>query len=209
VREGRAVPASPPPAPPSPPTPPPHHPTRLAERPAAGAGPSEPPPPAPAYDGGGCGTCDSLTYDAKFFATWGVARCSSCRAGEGFVTKTDARKLYLATEADLRKLRSVEKENPRQKQWGKMRLFLRSQVEQVALSRHGSARGLEEARVAAARGRAEARQRKREREEARGRGEAEALLEVRRGLEEDEERRRRARLEEPGRLAPSLDTEEL
>lgn len=83
-----------------------------------------------------------------------------------------SQKLFLVSDADLKKLGSMEKENPTRKDWGKMRLYLASQVEKIALRRHGRD-GIDEARAVAIRTRVDRRQRKREREEEEERAEEE------------------------------------
>ena len=42
--------------------------------------------------------------------------------------QSTAKQLYLLTDGDLKKLGSVQKENPHKKEWNPMRLYMQSQV---------------------------------------------------------------------------------
>lgn len=138
-----------------------------------------------------CEVCSSLTFDGQYWSAFGVAVCSSCKRDYKLISKVAAKQIYLVTDGDLKKLGSVEKDNPRRNNWGKMRLYLMRQVEEVAMRRHGSLSALEQARVAQVQSRIKRRLEKREREEWEEERQQEEAETVRRVLEERERERRR------------------
>lgn len=62
--------------------------------------------------------------------------------------QTTAKQQYLLTDTDLKQLGSLERKNPRQIDWNPMKLYMESQVRNVAHAKYGGQAGLEwEARV--------------------------------------------------------------
>jgi len=44
------------------------------------------------------------------------------------MVQSTAKQLYLLTDGDLKKVGSIQKENPHKKEWNPMRLYMQSQV---------------------------------------------------------------------------------
>lgn len=63
-----------------------------------------------------------------------------------YVTKTDAMKLYCLPEGTLAVCEVVEKENPHNRKWKPMKLYLRSEIRKRARDRYGGMEGLVEER---------------------------------------------------------------
>lgn len=72
--------------------------------------------------------------------------CNGCKAQEELIPKSTAKELYLLTDGDLKKLGSIQKENPHKKQWNPMRLYMQSQVEGASYAKYGGFDGVQEAR---------------------------------------------------------------
>ncbi len=47
---------------------------------------------------------------------------------ESCMVQSTAKQLYLLTDGDLKKVGSIQKENPHKKEWNPMRLYMQSQV---------------------------------------------------------------------------------
>lgn len=112
----------------------------------------EPPPSEDAIFGGRkCQDCDAEFYESLLQKQFGLLVCESCRRVNeekySLATKTEAKQEYLLTDADLDEkeggLRCIEKKNPQNERWGKMKLFLRFQVENISFTRYGGEEGLE------------------------------------------------------------------
>lgn len=58
------------------------------------------------------------------------------------VTKKEAKKMYCLPEGTLQVCAVVEKDNPRNSQWTKMKLYSRSELRRRARKRHGGKEGL-------------------------------------------------------------------
>ena len=110
------------------------------------AGPSSAGDPAQL---GKCVDCKEREGQPKFFEAFGLSICFDCqRAGKGpggkyqVVTKSKAKDEYLLTDRQLSKERGglgcLTVPNPRDSRYGDMRLYLRTQVEALALQAWGS-----------------------------------------------------------------------
>ena len=116
-----------------------------------------------------CIDCGKDFVLSSLLKEFGVAACNECRAEfkdskYAFVTKSDAKKVrvfrprggemnavqaFLLADDELEPhdegapgLRCIERRNPLNEHWGRMKLFLRSQVEAAAHARFGGAQGL-------------------------------------------------------------------
>ena len=77
--------------------------------------------------------------------------CDNCRSRADskhkLITKTTAKKDYVLEDFDLDGdrggLRCIEKKNPQHENWGKMKLYLLSQVESLSFKRYGGRDGLD------------------------------------------------------------------
>ena len=99
----------------------------------------------------GCTCCGNLSFSQEWYKAFGVVLCNGCKAQEELIPKvlvakafshnfspcrsvlpalpqSTAKQLYLLTDGDLKKLGSIQKENPHKKQWNPMRLYMQSQV---------------------------------------------------------------------------------
>jgi len=138
---------------------------------------------------GGCDRCGDPRPHAvspKWLAAFGLALCTGCRAADELVPKGVAKERYLVSDGDLAPLGTLRRDNPRHKQFAAMKLYLASQVAQVAARKHGGAEGLQAARAARVASSLEARAAKRRKGEAG----AEAAERARQRLEREAEARR-------------------
>jgi DNA repair protein len=98
---------------------------------------------------GKCVECGEADGQAKFFEAFGVSACYDCqRAAKGpggryqVITKSKAKDEYLLSDRHLNREHSglgcLVQPNPHDRRYGDMRLYLRSQVEELALSVWGS-----------------------------------------------------------------------
>eukprot|EP00882_Tetradesmus_deserticola_P002299 GHRQ01002454.1.p1 GENE.GHRQ01002454.1~~GHRQ01002454.1.p1 ORF type:complete len:174 (+),score=72.40 GHRQ01002454.1:125-646(+) len=85
-----------------------------------------------------CCHCGSQCIVQEYEQAFQVAVCSQCRKYEPTISKSNARSTYLLSDADLAKLGFIEKQNPRHKEFSAMKMLLVSQVEEVAVRKHGS-----------------------------------------------------------------------
>ncbi|WPT12921.1 DNA repair protein RAD14 [Picochlorum sp. SENEW3] len=92
----------------------------------------------------GCRGCSSLSYSQDLFAAFGVHLCRECRKSEKLVSKSTAKQQYLLTDGDLKDLGYIERKNPRKNDWHPMRLYMESQVRDVAYTKYGGQAGLEQ-----------------------------------------------------------------
>lgn len=94
----------------------------------------------------GCTVCGNLSFSQEWYKAFGVVLCNGCKAQEELIPKSTAKQLYLLTDGDLKKLGSVQKENPHKKEWNPMRLYMQSQVEEASYKKYGGFDGVQEAR---------------------------------------------------------------
>ena len=103
----------------------------------------------------GCTCCGNLSFSQEWYKAFGVVLCNGCKAQEELIPKvlvaktfsndfppyrssrpalpqSTAKQLYLLTDGDLKKLGSIQKENPHKKQWNPMRLYMQSQVHNLS-----------------------------------------------------------------------------
>lgn len=99
-----------------------------------------------------CEACDSsITIDPELYDNFGVSVCFSCKESSeiyGIITKTQARNEYLLTDeelADSTLLPSISRKNPHNPRWADMKLYLRRQVRDFAIKKHGSEDAIKEA----------------------------------------------------------------
>mmetsp|Transcript_1164 Transcript_1164/g.3415 ORF Transcript_1164/g.3415 Transcript_1164/m.3415 type:complete len:165 (-) Transcript_1164:627-1121(-) len=90
--------------------------------------------------------CGSLSTVPEYFQAFGVRICSKCKSLDELLPKGKAKQLYLLTDADIGHLGSIKRDNPMKSQWTSMRLYLRSQLEDVAIHKFGSFAALEQQR---------------------------------------------------------------
>ena len=129
-----------------------HAPEGSGEKPGGSA-------PEPAGRGGGapgsagstdCIECGDAGCLIQFQETFGIHVCKACAAAQEkykLLTKTTAKEEYLVTDSDLQSLGFISRKNPRKDAWGPMHLYLRAQVEEIAIVRHGNLAGMEAART--------------------------------------------------------------
>lgn len=84
-----------------------------------------------------CGRCGSLSgIDKILFENYGVSVCTGCKIefSDDYksLTQTDALKRYLLEPHHIRDLKYILKENPRNRYFNSMKLFLNCQVRDVA-----------------------------------------------------------------------------
>ena len=102
-----------------------------------------------------CKDCDKEFLTSSLLKDFGVEACDQCKMAlrdsmYAMVTKSDAKRKYLLLDDDLEphttdgppSLRFIERKNPLNEHWQKMRLYLRSQVELLSFTRFGGAEGL-------------------------------------------------------------------
>ncbi len=124
---------------------------------------SQPPAPILAPDRPSCLECGEGVADSFLLRTFDHSVCDGCRDTEPdgrheLITKTDAKATFLLRDADLDRsdertgdergrgpLRFIVRKNPHNPRWGDMKLYLRSQVEDLALAVWGSEEALERA----------------------------------------------------------------
>jgi DNA-repair protein complementing XP-A cells len=91
-----------------------------------------------------CRHCSSLEIDQNYLKYFDVNICKTCIKSDpkhSLLTKTEVKSDYLLTESELRdssRLPHWEKPNPHSKTYSNMMLYLRSQVEDFAISKWGS-----------------------------------------------------------------------
>jgi len=127
---------------------------------AAGAGPSGatssrslPPPNAAPAETGTCIECLDANSQAKFYGAYGLHVCFDCqRANRGpgkkyqVITKSKAKDEFLLNDRQLDETRgglgNIRLPNPNDKRYGDMRLYLRSQAEELARATWGTSEEL-------------------------------------------------------------------
>lgn len=110
-------------------------------------------PPTSTAKLGACADCGDSDGQPKFFEAFGLSICYDCqRAGRGpggryqMISKSKAKEEYLLTDRQLSRaqggLGCLTQKNPHDSRYGDMKLFLRAQVEQLALQTWGTAEAL-------------------------------------------------------------------
>ena len=112
----------------------------------------EMPPPVLPPDQPTCEDCDKDFAQSYLHSTFEHSVCDECKNMERdgpheLITKTDAKKQFLITDAHLeregRNLKFLLRKNPHNPRYGDMKLFLRLQIEKLALEIWGSEEELE------------------------------------------------------------------
>ena len=115
---------------------------------------TELPPPLMPPDQPTCEECDKDFADSYLFRTFDHPVCDECKNMERdgpheLITKTDAKKQFLLsdtqieTDAEGKSLKFLLRKNPHNPRYGDMKLYLRLQIEKVALEVWGSEEDLE------------------------------------------------------------------
>jgi DNA-repair protein complementing XP-A cells len=99
-----------------------------------------------------CEACNALAgIDSEIYDNFGVIVCFSCKESSNLyevITKTQARNEYLLTDeelADAALLPSISRKNPHNPRWADMKLYLRRQVRDFSIKKHGSEEAIKEA----------------------------------------------------------------
>lgn len=99
-----------------------------------------------------CEACgSSAAIDPEFYENFRVIVCLTCKESNeiyGIITKTQARNEYLLTDeelADSMLMPSISRKNPHNPRWADMKLYLRRQVRDFAIKKHGSEEAIKEA----------------------------------------------------------------
>ncbi|CAL5221497.1 g3700 [Coccomyxa viridis] len=137
----------------------------------------------------GCIHCGSLTFSNEYFKAFNVLVCNSCKQNEELIAKGNAKSLYMLTDGDLKKLGTLSKTNPQNKQWAPLKLYLLSQIEEAAHKKHGGPDGVEEARKSSIDHRQERRAAKRKLETEKEERDAERLKRIKERIQEEEAQR--------------------
>lgn len=135
----------------------------------------------------GCSKCSSLSYSEEFFKAFNVMLCNGCRRNEKLISKSTAKLQYQLTDGDISKLGSVKRSNPHRKDWQPMRLYLDSQVREVAMKKHGSEEGIEARARAVLDAKLQTRLKRRQEDKQKEQQETERLKRIRKKIEEKEE----------------------
>jgi len=100
-----------------------------------------------------CVDCDGPLDVSFLWERFGHPTCDRCRNSDGahkLIPRTEAKSIYLLKDCDLDlrepPLRYIAKKNPHNPRYGDMKLYLKAQLEERALSLHGSWEQLDEAR---------------------------------------------------------------
>lgn len=101
-----------------------------------------------------CEKCGSKCIDERFFSTFKVAVCDSCKKSDqdqyALITKTAAMREFLLTAEELEDTQifpHLVRPNPHKSSWHNMQLFLRKQVADFSVKKHGSLNKLEDNKV--------------------------------------------------------------
>lgn len=92
----------------------------------------------------GCSRCSSLSFSKEFYDAFKVLLCNECRRSEKLISKTNAKSQFCITDGDIKKLGGLKRSNPHKKNWQPMVLLLQSQVEEIAIAKHGSLENIAE-----------------------------------------------------------------
>ena len=99
-----------------------------------------------------CEACGSTAaIDPELYENFHLVVCFSCKDSDSLctiITKTQARSEFLLTDeelADSAILPSISRKNPHNPRWADMKLYLKKQVRDFAIKKHGSEEALIEA----------------------------------------------------------------
>eukprot|EP00158_Paraphelidium_tribonemae_P007583 Partr_v1_DN28292_c2_g1_i1_m75973 putative DNA repair protein len=86
-----------------------------------------------------CTDCDAPVINTQYLSVYSVSICNQCINGlpdkYSLLTKTECRSDYLLTDEELESLPYMERTNPLKSTYSRMKLFLRSRVEEFALQK--------------------------------------------------------------------------
>lgn len=86
-----------------------------------------------------CKFCSDPEVDEEIHNIFKIDCCRKCRFKElKFVTKTTCKSEYLLTEEELKQFPYMEKPNPHKGAWNEMHLYLKEEIEDFAIKKHGS-----------------------------------------------------------------------
>lgn len=106
------------------------------------------PPQLAGKDGVSCEVCGSGLVDPTFQKVFGILVCSPCKSNDeeeyGLMTKGDAVAEFLLQEGTIRVMSFLERSNPRNTKYTKMKLYCRKQLRAKAYERWEGPEGLEE-----------------------------------------------------------------
>jgi hypothetical protein len=106
------------------------------------------PPKLAGKDGMSCEVCGSGLVDPTFQEVFGILVCSPCKSNDedeyGLMTKGDAVAEFLLQEGTIRVMPFLERSNPRNTKYTKMKLYCRKQLRAKAYERWEGPNGLEE-----------------------------------------------------------------
>lgn len=106
------------------------------------------PPQLAGKDGVSCEVCGSGLVDPTFQEVFGILVCSPCKSNDeeeyGLMTKGDAVAEFLLQEGTIRVMPFLERSNPRNTKYTKMKLYCRKQLRAKAYERWEGPEGLEE-----------------------------------------------------------------
>lgn len=91
-----------------------------------------------------CCHCGAPDVVIDYMQRLRICVCEPCmRRHEKLISKSNANSMYLLSDADLHTVGFLEKLNPRHQRFAPMKQYLISQVEAVAVAKHGSLEALE------------------------------------------------------------------
>eukprot|EP00775_Hariotina_reticulata_P006710 gene6711-6931_t len=93
------------------------------------------------------------------------SRSCQCKRQDRLISKSNAKAQYLLTDSDVRKLGFLERSNPQHKEWSAMKMYLVSQVEELAAAKHGNLAAVAEEKQRRVKDKIERKAKKRQREE--------------------------------------------
>jgi hypothetical protein len=103
-----------------------------------------------------------------------------------FVLQSTAKRKYLLTDGELKKLGFLKRKNPHKPDWQPMQLLLESQVQQIAQEKHGGEQAIEQKVKESLDRKLQARVRRREEDREKESKHAERLERIKRKIEEGE-----------------------
>lgn len=94
-----------------------------------------------------CKLCGASSYNLELLKFFNTIVCNPCKKEHvEMVTKGTAKADFLCTDGDLLGLKFVERSNPKKPGWNAMKLYLKSEIEAIALKKYTDAEGLVEAK---------------------------------------------------------------
>lgn len=94
----------------------------------------------------GCKECGNGSISTVHAASFGILVCKPCvRSGSYYeeISKSVLAEKYLLSDSSIKQLKFILKDNPRNKSWNQMRIYLRGDAEKAAIQQHGSLEEIE------------------------------------------------------------------